>query len=182
MNFIGLNNRFELIDDVILLPLKVNRDPRGVLVETLKTTWSEVFSNTRPFTQNYFSTTESGVARDENLWHLHPTKQEDRFIVISGDIVVAIYDWRKESKTHGVLNLYKMGESNGDNGQFLLLIPKNVLHGFCVVSKKSATLLNYPTTLYDKSEEGRIPHEQVKINLPDGGLFSWKIIREEFGL
>ena len=64
----------------------------------------------------------------------------------------------------------------------LLLIPKNVLHGFCVVSKKSATLLNYPTTLYDKAEEGRVPHSQVTINLPDKRLFSWKIIREEFSL
>lgn len=182
MEFLDLTNQQGKIDGVILFPLKVNRDKRGILVETLKTNWPEIFSKDRPFSQTYFSITESGAARDENLWHCHPTKQEDRFVAISGDIIVALYDWRRESQTFGVLNLFKMGEANGDNGQYLLLIPKNVLHGFCVISKKSATLLNYPTTLYDKSEEGRIPHNQVKIKLPDGQDFSWQLIRKEFNL
>ncbi len=178
---LDLKNQNNLIADVICYPLKVNRDASGILVETLKTNWSEVFGNERPFAQNYYSLTPSGTARDENVWHQHPN-QEDRFVVIQGDIVVAIYDWRKESQTYGKLNLFKMGESEGDDGQYLLLIPKNTLHGFCVISKKSALLLNFPTLLYNPQEEGRISHQEAEVKTDDGTLFTWEKVRKSFNL
>ncbi len=103
-------------------------------------------------------------------------------MVISGKIIVALYDWRKESKTYKRLNLFEMGELNSDGNQFLLLIPKNVLHGFCVVSKSDAIILNYPTTLYDKTEENRIPFSEVQAKDTNGELFSWQKVREEFKL
>ncbi len=65
-----------------------------------------------------------------------------------------------------------MGESCGQDGQYLLLIPKKVLHCFKVSQKKPAILLNFPTALYDAKEEGRIPFDQVK--LADGSYFSWQ--------
>lgn len=182
INFLDLKNQKGLINGVILFPLKVYRDQRGFLVESLKTEWGEVYSKERPFTQSYFSKTEVGVARDEDRWHVHPTKQEDRFVVVEGDIVVAMCDWRKESGSYGRLNLVKMGEKNGDEGQFLLLIPKNVLHCFLVVSKKPAILLNFPTTLYNPNEEGRIPFSKVGAKLEGGVNFSWQLIRKEFDL
>ena len=181
MNFISLKNQRDLIGDIVIYPLKVNRDGRGILVETLKTSWPEVFSGSRPFAQNYYSITNAGVARDEETWHYHPD-QEDRFIVVKGDIVVAIYDWRKDSSTNGKLNLFKMGEKEGDDGQYLLLIPSNTLHGFCVVSKEPAILLNFPTLLYNPEEEGRISHQEAGVKLPDGGPFSWGLVRKEFRL
>jgi len=182
MKLMDLKNKEGLINEVVLFPLKVYRDKRGFLVEALKTEWTEVYGENRPFAQNYFSKTEIGVARDEDTWHVHKTKQEDRFVVVEGDIVVALFDGRKESSTYRSLNLIGMGEANGDNGQFLLLIPKNVLHCFCVISAKPAILLNYPTTLYDPDEEGRIPFAEAGAKLADGREFSWKIVREELGL
>lgn len=179
MELTTLKNQKDLIYDVVAYPLKVNRDSRGILVETLKTNWSEVFGPNRPFAQSYYSITKAGVARDEDVWHRHP-HQEDRFVVIQGDIVVAIYDWRKESSTYGKLNLFKMGESEGEDGQYLLLIPRNTLHGFCVVSKKTAILLNFPTLLYNPKEEGRISHQEAGVKFPDGELFSWEAVRKEF--
>lgn len=181
MEFATLKNQKDLICDVVAYPLKVNCDPRGILVETLKTNWSEVFGENRPFAQNYYSLTESGIARDEKTWHYHP-RQEDRFVVIQGDIVVAIYDWCKESSTYGKLNLFKMGESEGEGGQFLLLIPRNTLHGFCVVSKKPAILLNFPTLLYNLEEEGRISHQEAGVKFPDGKPFSWDLVRKVINL
>lgn len=179
MEFLSLKNQKDLVADVVLYPLKVNQDSRGILVETLKTNWPEVFGPNRPFTQNYYSITSPGVARDEDVWHYHP-HQEDRFVVIQGEIAVAIYDWHKERSTYGKLNLFKMGESEGDSGQYLLLIPKNTLHGFCVVSKNPAILLNFPTLLYNPSEEGRISHQEAGAKFPDGKLFSWETVRKEF--
>lgn len=177
-NFFNLQDKnYPLINGVIAHPLKVNQDERGILVESLKTNWQEVFDpKLRPFAQCYYSITNPGVARDENRWHYHPSKQEDRFVVIKGDILVAIYDWRKESSSHGILNLFLMGESQGQNGQYLLLIPKKVLHCFKVSQKKPAILINFPTSLYDPKEEGRIPFDQVK--LADDRYFSWPQIAD----
>lgn len=166
---------YPLINGVVIYPLKVNRDGRGILVESLKTNWHEVFDQKlHPFSQCYYSITKPGVARDIDRWHYHPTKQEDRFVVISGDIVVALYDWRQNSKTYESLNLFAMGESEGDEGQYLLLIPVNVLHCYKVVSERPAALINFSTTLYDPLEEERIPFKEVKF--PDGTVFDWSLI------
>ncbi len=163
--------KYPLIKDVVVYPLKVNRDSRGILVEVLKTNFKKLYSPHYQFAQCYYSITKPGTARDKDRWHFHPTKQIDRFVVIKGDIVIALYDWRKDSKTYGKLNLFKMGESQGDSGQYTLLIPQNVLHCFKVLGKKEAILLNFPNTLYDPKEEGRIPFKKVKLS--DGSYFSW---------
>jgi len=182
LNFFDLSKlkSYKLIKDVVIHPLKVNRDSRGILVETLKTNWKDIYNEKLPFVQNYFSITDSNVARDENEWHFHPTKQIDRFVVIKGKIVVVLYDRRKNSPTHSLLNLFLMGEVDKDAGYYNLLIPKNVLHCFLVVSKKSAIIMNFPTTLYDKKEEGRINFKDVELS--NGSYFSWNKIRKNFNL
>ena len=171
---------YKLIKDVVIHPLKVNRDPRGILVETIKKNWSDIYNKEYPFAQSYFSITKSNVARDENQWHVHPTKQIDRFVVIQGRIVVALYDWRKNSSTFGLLNLFLMGELPKDKGYYNLLVPKNVLHCFLVVSKKPAVILNFPNQIYDPKEEGRTLFNKVKLS--DGNYFSWNKIRKKFKL
>lgn len=176
-NVFKLNKKedYLLIEDVVVYPLKVNRDERGSLVESLKTNWDQVFdTQRRPFTQCYYSITDPETARDVDRWHYHPASQEDRFVVIAGEIIIALYDWRKNSKTYGTLNLFSMGESQGDDGQYLLLIPVNVLHCFKNIGKKEAILLNFPTKLYDPQEEGRIPFKEVKLS--DDSYFNWDLI------
>jgi len=179
MKFLNIANQKGLIEDVIVHRLKVNRDDRGVLVETLKSNWEELYGNHRPFTQTYYSITIPGTARDEKLWHVHKF-QEDRFIVISGDLVIALYDNRKDKSTYKTLNLFTMGEKEGDDGQYLLLVPPDVCHGYCVVSSKSAIMLNFPTHLYNPDDEGRIPLIEIGAILDDGSLFSWKKVLAEF--
>lgn len=167
----------EAIHDVLLYPLRVNRDPRGTLVESLKVSWSGIYDEReRPFAQHYFSTTLPGTARDEDRWHVHE-HQEDRFSVILGDIVVAIYDPRDGSPTRGRLNLYRLGESNGDGGQFAVVVPKRCYHGFVVVSDKPAVLQNFPTREYDPADEGRVPFAEAGVRLPDGTPFTWDLLR-----
>lgn len=173
-------NTYPLVEGVVIHPLKVNQDPRGILVESLKADWTEIFDqDKRPFTQMYYSITKPGTARDEDKWHYHPGGQEDRFGVIKGEIVVAIFDnKRKDSPTKGRLNLFLMGDGQKDKGQYLLLVPPRTLHGFVVVGKQEAVLFNYPTRLYDPKEEVRIPFEKEK--LTDGSVFSWEEIRSHF--
>lgn len=182
LDLLTFNHQKNLIEGVKLFKLKINRDQRGMLVEVLKKTWKEVFNQSLPFAQCYCSITNSGAARDENLWHYHPTKQIDRFFVIKGTAVFAVYDWRRDSKTYGILNLFLMGEKNSDDGRCLLIIPKNVLHGFCNVGQEPCYLIGFPNKIYDPKEEGRIPLKEARVKFPDGTPFSWKRVREEFNL
>lgn len=179
MEFITLANKdnIKLIEDVLLYPLKINKDKSGVLVETLRTDWKDIYGKGREFFMQYYSVTDSGVARDENVWHFHPKVQEDRFLVVQGAMVTAVADNRSTSKTFKLLNLFYM---NADKDPYILLIPKKTLHGFMVVSKDRAVLLNFPTALYDGKEEVRIPYSEAKIKLEDGRFFSWNIVRKEF--
>ena len=179
MEFITLKNKdkIELVKDVLVYPLKVNRDESGILVETLRKDWKGIYGANREFTMQYYSVTKSGVARDEAVWHYHPTVQEDRFLVVKGEIVVAVFDNRSESPTKGALNLFYM---QADKDPYILLIPKGALHGFLVVSKEPGILLNFPTSIYDPKEEARISFEEAKVRVGNGSLFSWDQVRKFF--
>ena len=110
MEFISLKNKdtSSIIKDVLLYPLKINKDESGILVETLRKDWSGIYGQGREFFMQYFSVTQSGIARDEDIWHYHPNYQEDRFIVVQGEIITAVADSREDSKTFGLLNLFHM--------------------------------------------------------------------------
>lgn len=179
MEFISLKNEktSNIIKDVLLYPLKINKDESGILVETLRKDWPLIYERDREFSMQYFSVTQPGIARDENVWHYHPTYQEDRFIVAQGEIITAVADSRKDSGTFGLLNLFHM---KADQDPYILLIPKKTLHGFIVVSKTPAVLLNFPTALYSPQEEGRISYSNAQIKFPDGSLFKWGDIRKLF--
>lgn len=176
MDFITLKNQegSKLIKDVILHPLKINRDESGVLVETLRTDWQGIYGSGREFKMQYYSVTPSGVARDEDVWHYHQM-QEDRFLVISGAIVTAVADCRQNSPTNGLVNLFYM---KAHTDPYILLIPKKTLHGFLVVSEIPAILLNFPTKLYNPKDENRMLYSEAQVKLSNGDLFSWKKVRE----
>jgi len=179
MDLINLQNKDsqKLIKDLILRPLRVNQDETGgVLVETLRRDWEDVYGDDRAFAMQYFSITPTGLARDEHQWHLHH-QQEDRFLVVGGEIVVAVADYRKDSETFGLLNLFHM--KTIDN-PYLILIPKGTLHGFLVVGDSDATLLNFPTQVYNPEDELRVPHEEANIKTPSGEFFTWNMVREKF--
>ena len=180
MEFITLKNREKkkIIEGVILHPLKINSDETGgILVETLRTDWEGIYGKGREFFMQYYSVTPPGLARDEKVWHYHPTYQEDRFLIVSGEIVVAVGDNREDSQTRNLLNLFHMSPTDDP---YMLLIPKKTLHGFMVVSSESAVLLNFPTGLYNPQEEKRVSYNEVNVKTDDGELFSWDIVRKRF--
>lgn len=179
MELITLSNRksVKLVKDVFLYPLKINEDESGILVETLRKDWKDIYGPGREFSMQYFSVTDPGIARDEKVWHLHPSYQEDRFLLAQGEIVVAVADKREDSETKGLLNLFYI---KATEDPYVVLIPKNTLHAFLVVSKEPAILLNFPTGLYNPQEEGRIPYSQANVKMPDGTPFSWDLVRKEF--
>jgi len=133
-----------------------------------------------PFAQCYYSITNPGVARDEDQWHVHQ-HQDDRFLCLSGQLVVAIFDSRPASLTAGRLNLFHIGPEAPGNGHLLVLIPRRTMHGFLVVGSTPATLLNYPTRIYNSDDEGRVPFEELGALLPRGIRFTWQRVRDQIG-
>ena len=108
MDYITLQNKdnHKIIEGVLMYPLKVNRDESGILIETLRKDWPGIYGGDREFAMQYMSVTEPRVARDESVWHYHPTSQEDRFLVAYGEIITAVADNREGSETEGILNLF----------------------------------------------------------------------------
>ncbi|MDO8657713.1 MAG: dTDP-4-dehydrorhamnose 3,5-epimerase family protein [Candidatus Levybacteria bacterium] len=178
MDFITLENkdRIKLIEDVVIRPLKINKDESGTLVETLRADWEDIYGFGREFKMQYYSITPPGLARDEFVWHFHPTMQEDRFLVVQGSIVLAVADNRKGSPTEGLLNLFRV---DADKNPYMVLVPKETLHTFMVISSQPAILLNFPTALYNPKEEGRIPFSEANVKVNDGSLFSWENVRKK---
>lgn len=167
--YLNLNNQKNLIVGTIIRKLIQHTDPTGSLVETMRRDWQDVFDDHNlPFAMQYISITPPKIARDENEWHVHKN-QIDRFICIRGRIVTALYDPRAGSKTEGKLNLFLMGPEREEE-MYIIVIPKDVYHGFMVISKNPGYLLNFPTQLYNPQDEGRIIHEG----------FSWQKVREDF--
>jgi len=170
--YLNLDNQKDLIEGVVLRKLKVHEDSTGELVETLRKDWSDVFNESDlNFAMQYMSTTPSGIARDEDKWHVHQF-QKDRFICVSGRIVTAIYDPRENSRTKGILNLYTMSPYK-ENEMYMIIIPEETYHGFIVTSKTHGYLLNFPTQLYNPTDEGRVDHK---------GEFDWDIVRKDFSI
>ncbi len=163
------------IFDVTVRSLRTNRDPRGTLTELLRTDWSDVYGDSMPFAQVYTSTTEPGVARDIDTWHVHQN-QTDRFYCVSGRIVVAIADPREDSLSRGKLMLVELSAQEDAPAPLMVTIPARTLHGFVVTSEGTATLLNFPTQLYDPQDEGRLPFAEAQITFPDGSAFDYRAV------
>lgn len=168
----NLSESQDLIEGLVIRKLKVFSDETGILFETLRSDWEDVYGGINaPFAMQYLSKTPPGVARDEDVWHVHKN-QKDRFVCISGKIVTAVYDPRKDSKTYGMLNTFIMGPEKEDE-MYMIVIPEETYHGFMVVSKEPGMLLNFPTQLYTGEDEGRVKH---------GNEFKWQLVRDDFGI
>jgi dTDP-4-dehydrorhamnose 3,5-epimerase-like enzyme len=146
------------------------------LTELLRVDWPDVFGEQLPFAQVYTSTTQPGVARDEDTWHVH-RRQTDRFYCVAGRIVVAIADARDGSPTQGDVVLVELAAAGDAPAPLLVTIPPGTLHGFVVTSATPATLLNVPNRLYDPADEGRVPFAAAGVTLPDGTPFAYDLVR-----
>ncbi len=170
-SYLTLNNQQDLIEGVVMKKLVVHKDESGILFETLRVDWQDVYNQEDlKFAMQYMSQTPSGLARDENQWHVHK-HQKDRFICSSGQIVSAVFDPRENSKTKGKLNLFLMGPQKEEE-MYMLIIPEETYHGFMVISKEQGYLLNFPTQLYNPDDEGRVQHSDPM----------WEKVRSDFNL
>ena len=139
-----------LIDGVAVRPAKVISDQRGRLGEIMRADdpWFEKFG------QVYFTTTYPGVVK---AWHFHKI-QTDHFYVIKGLVKIALYDERKDSPTHAVVNELYLGE----HCPGLLRIPPGVQHGWMCVGQDQGYIINVVSEMYNykaPDEYRTDPHE-----------------------
>ena len=130
----------KLIQDVVVKQLKPIPDERGKLMELLRSD-EKIFER---FGQAYVTVCKPKIVKG---WHYHKV-QTDHFICLQGKAKVVLYDVRKDSKTHGMLNEFIMGWDN----PILVKIPTFVYHGFTAVGSEEAMILNIPTEVYKYSE------------------------------
>jgi dTDP-4-dehydrorhamnose 3,5-epimerase len=145
------------IHDVETRSLQVNVDERGELTEIWREDWDFYAGEDSP-AMSYFSVTYPGVIR---AWHRHRRGQIDHFVVPHGRVKVAVYDDRPESPTEGELDTLVVGAGAME----AVRVPGDCWHGFKVVGDEPATLVNFPTNLYDYEEpdEQRLPHDTDRI-------------------
>ncbi len=171
------------IQGVVAFPRVVHHDPRGFLVETLRKDDGGVSGAT--FAMTYTSLTLPGEKRDVDRWHVHRL-QEDRFVVLSGEMILALYDGRREVPTFGTLHAIRMvGASDGtgteprrkqDGLTHMVTIPAGVYHCIGNLSDRPFILQNFPTQLYNAEDEGRVPFSEVPMKDLAGAPFAWDAV------
>ena len=84
-------------------------------------------------------------------WGLHEHK-DDRYSLISGELLTILYDARLDSPTHGHIQKVVLGEQ----GARQLLIPTGVWHMNVNLSSTETLLVNHPTEPYRHEAPDRL--------------------------
>jgi dTDP-4-dehydrorhamnose 3,5-epimerase len=142
-----------VIEGVVLKPLTVHPDDRGMRMEVLRA--DDPFF--RGFGQTTLTVTYPGVIK---AFHWH-RRQDDLWFVVSGMAQCVLHDLREDSPTRGETNVFYLG----DHKRALLAIPAGVAHGYRVLGNQPVALFYHTTEPYDPShpDEERIPFDDPAI-------------------
>lgn len=84
-------------------------------------------------------------------WGLHEHKI-DRYTIISGEILLFLYDAREDSPTKGLVQKVVMS----DRGTRQVIIPRHVWHISVNLTSEEARLVNFPTEVYHHEAPDRL--------------------------
>lgn len=138
-----------MLDGVEIKKLVTHADERGFFREVIRET-DEFFDH---FGQWSHSLMFPGTAK---AWHVHE-RQTDWWYCI-GALKVGLHDLREGSPTQLQTVTLFMGD---DYGATCLKIPPGVAHGCRAL--KLTHLLYVTSNVYDRTDEGRIPHDDPSI-------------------
>jgi dTDP-4-dehydrorhamnose 3,5-epimerase len=147
-----------MIDGVVVKPLVVHADDRGLLMEIIRDD-EPVFREVR---QTTCTIAYPGVIK---AFHWH-RRQWDVWFMATGMAQVVLYDLREGSPTCGRTDVLYMGERR----PLVVAIPPGVAHGYRVLGTRSAMLFYHTTERYDPADpdEERIAHDDPRIG------FDWR--------
>jgi len=145
-------------------PLRWHADARGALVEVHRRSWhgdprehalQHALQPPGAVAQVYVSTTAEGVVKG---WHLHAL-QSDRFTVLRGSIVLALYDVRAHDRA------VRLGEAlqpvhelvlHAERNAAQVVVPPGWAHGWMALpGYGEAHVLNAVSHEYDGTDEWR---------------------------
>ncbi len=141
-----------MIDGVVIKELLVHVDDRGFFCELIRN--SDSFFE-EGFGQLSYSMSFAGVTK---AWHLHH-RQTEWMCVLVGNVRLALYDTREESRTSGELMEISTGETLGRK---TIRIPPGVAHGYRVLSGPMH-IVYVADREYDPDDDLRIPHDDPSI-------------------
>lgn len=112
---------------------------------------------TDPIVYCYAFTIRSGQTKG---WGLHLEK-DDRYTLISGELMTILYDARADSPTHGLSQKVLLSGQSARQ----LRIPAGVWHMNIALGDQEAFLINHPTKVYthDKPDRLLLPWNTEKI-------------------
>lgn len=144
------------IDGVIIKDLVTHEDSRGYFREILRLNEDFPVSHVGQLSH---SMVNSGVLK---AWHYHLQQSQWNYVAC-GDVLVALYDYRKGSPSFGEVMELRFGENQQPKAYFF---PSGVLHGYKCF--KGPMHIFYMTSgVYDLLDEARLPNNQ-----PDLG-YDW---------
>jgi len=132
-----------LIDGVLVIKPPVQVDHRGALVELFSSPsfWEADFAYA------YQTSIRPGTAKG---WFAHEHKI-DRYHLVSGELLVLLFDDREGSPTAGCVQKLVLSEASSRQ----VLIPPMVWHLSLNIGKDDAVLINFPSTHYDHAKPDR---------------------------
>ncbi len=119
------------IEGAYVVPIRAFEDERGAFMETFRREWFPWVNWDR--IQSNCSISKAGVLRGLHYHH----RQIDYWMVMSGNLRVAMADLRPSSETYMDTHVLELGESN----HAALFIPPGVAHGFYAVTDVVLTYL-----------------------------------------
>ena len=177
------------IEGVVVVPRMIHFDARGFLVEALRR--DDEALGGHDFHMTYTSLSVPGAARDADRWH-HHRLQQDRYLIATGETLMAFYDPRPWSSSYGRLEVLRAAGASAaqvaeaslrgerfDVPTYLVMIPIGVYHAFKNAGREDSILQNFPTQLYDPADEGRAPFAEVPVPSLGGVPFSWGLVEAE---
>lgn len=145
-----------LIDGVRAVRASVWPDDRGYFLEILRAGQGLVADFRLATTQISATLSYPGTIK---AFHYH-LRQYDCWTPVAGMMQVVLADLRPESSTFGLKNTFYLGSLR----PWQVLIPPGVAHGYKVIGGEPAVLVYATSRFYDTADEGRIPHDDDRLN------------------
>jgi dTDP-4-dehydrorhamnose 3,5-epimerase-like enzyme len=149
------------IDGVTLMKIPTVKYEYGELTEIFHPQWETIYLE--PITHMYIITNGKNKRHE---WHVHH-ETFDRYLVIEGEIEIALHDARKSSRTKRETIVIKLS-GIGTSGNHGLRIPPGVYHTFRSVTE-GFTMLNNKSLPYNREN----PDKFVVPFWESGIAFQW---------
>ena len=158
---------------LIIVEPKVLEDNRGYFFESYNVKTFEEAGIHIQFIQDNQASSSYGIIRGLH-YQLAPFAQTKLVRVLSGKIIDAVVDLRKNSPTYGQSYMIELSAEN----KLQFLVPKGFAHGYSVISEQAEVFYKCDA-FYNKESEGGIMWNDPALNIdwkvpPDKAVISEK--------